>query len=133
MTANNRADLQRIYEARFSGTAAYRKRVWEILIPEFFQQFIQPTDAVLDLGCGYGEVINSVRCGTKFAMDLNPDAPSHLDPSIHFLEQDCSTRWALASDSLDVVFTSNFFEHLPDTDCLSRTLRSALHCLKPGG
>jgi SAM-dependent methyltransferase len=32
-----------------------------------------------------------------------------------------------------VVFTSNFFEHLPDKDCLKRTLRQALRCLKPGG
>ena len=33
----------------------------------------------------------------------------------------------------DVIFTSNFFEHLPNTTCLSRTLQHALRCLKPGG
>ena len=35
--------------------------------------------------------------------------------------------------SLDTVFTSNFFEHLPDKQCLKQTLRQAYRCLKPGG
>ena len=49
---------------------------------------------VLDLGCGYGEFINQVRARRKIAMDLNPDAPSHLAPGVEFLHQDCSVRWA---------------------------------------
>ena len=35
---------------------------------------------VLDLACGYGEFINTVRCRQKFGMDLNPDSPRFLDP-----------------------------------------------------
>jgi SAM-dependent methyltransferase len=31
------------------------------------------------------------------------------------------------------VFTSNFFEHLPNKQALSRTLAEAKRCLKPGG
>jgi hypothetical protein len=31
------------------------------------------------------------------------------------------------------VFTSNFFEHLPDKSTLGRTLQQALRCLKAGG
>jgi SAM-dependent methyltransferase len=31
------------------------------------------------------------------------------------------------------VFTSNFFEHLPDKATLGKTLDQALRCLKPGG
>ena len=109
------------------------KKSGRCLLPDFFQRFIKPTDAVLDLGCGYGEFINEVRCAKKLAMDLNPDAPSFLDPSIRFLEQDCSTRWELDSDSLNVVFTSNFFEHLPDKEALGRTLDEIFRCLAPGG
>src|SRR5438128_9995788 len=44
-------------------------------------------------------------------MDLNPDAPKYLDSSVKFLEQDCSSPWQVESDSLNVVFTCNFFEH----------------------
>ena len=133
MSAHTSGDLQRIYRARFSETAAYRKKVWQILLPQFFQRFVEPTDAVLDLGCGYGEFINEVRCGKKFAMDLNPDTRGYLDHSVQFLEQDCSTRWPLGSNSLDVVFSSNFFEHLPDKVALGRTLDEIFRCLVPGG
>jgi SAM-dependent methyltransferase len=34
---------------------------------------------------------------------------------------------------LDLVFTSNFFEHLPDKNTLGKTLSQAFRCLKPGG
>ena len=133
MNASTPEDLQRIYEARFGRTAAQRKRVWSVLLSDYFQAHFGPADTVLDLGCGYGEFINQVRCGRKYAMDLNPNAPQFLDSAVVFLEQDCSTRWRLDDHSLDAVFTSNFFEHLPDKHALGRTLDEARRCLKPGG
>ena len=42
-------------------------------------------------------------------------------------------REAVGQVLVAVVFTSNFFEHLPDKDALRRTLQEALRCLKPGG
>jgi SAM-dependent methyltransferase len=126
-------ELSRLYSARFDKTAAYRNRVWQILTTHFFARWIPASGTVLDLGCGYGEFINNVTAAGKFAMDLNPDSRSHLNPEIAFLHQDCSATWEVAADSLDVVFTSNFFEHLPDKDCLKKTLAEALRCLKPGG
>ena len=126
-------NLQRIYQRRFNPTAAYRHRVWGVLTRSFFCRWISPESAVLDLGCGYGEFINNVRAASKFAMDLNPDSPAHLNDGIRFLSQDCSKVWPLPDDSLDTVFTSNFFEHLSDKAALRETLRQALRCLKPGG
>jgi len=114
-------------------TAVYRNRVWQVLTREFFNRWVRPDATVLDLGCGYGEFINNIPAGRKLAMDLNPDAAKHLVPGIEFLHQDCSAPWPLPDNCLDVVFTSNFFEHLPDKECLNRTLCHALRCLKPGG
>ena len=133
MSANAPADLQRIYEARFHANLDYRRAVWRVLIDDFFQQYLKPDAAVLDLGCGYGEFINQVRCAKKFAMDLNPDMPRRVDNEVTALLQDCSTSWQLPDESLDAVFTSNFFEHLPDKAALGRTLDQARRCLKPGG
>jgi SAM-dependent methyltransferase len=133
MSANAPADLQRIYEARFDANLDYRRAVWRVLIDDFFQQYIRSNDAVLDLGCGYGEFINQARCGKKIAMDLNPDMPRRVEARVQTLLQDCSTDWQLPDNSLDVVFTSNFFEHLPDKAALGRTLDQARRCLKPGG
>ncbi len=131
--ASTQQELSKIYHRRFIRTAAYRNRVWQVLTRDFFNRWVKPDASVLDLGCGYGEFINNIAAGRKFAMDLNPDAPAHLAKNIEFLHQDCSAPWPIADNSLDIVFTSNFFEHLPDKECLSRTLRQTLRSLKPGG
>jgi SAM-dependent methyltransferase len=133
VSGNAAGDLRRIYAARFAANAAYRRAVWRILIDDFFSQWLRPTDAVLDLGCGYGEFINQVRASRRLAMDLNPDAPARLEPAVECLLQDCSQPWAVPDGTLDVVFTSNFFEHLPDKAALGRTLDEVRRCLKPGG
>jgi SAM-dependent methyltransferase len=133
MTANQPEELRRIYGARFEKNLNHRRRVWDVLVRELFQGYISPAAAVLDLGCGYGEFINAIRCGQKWAMDLNPDAPRFLAANVRFLQQDCSARWQCADASLDVVFTSNFFEHLPGKSALKLTLEEAFRCLKPGG
>jgi SAM-dependent methyltransferase len=102
-------ELQRIYRRRFSHTSDYRNRVWQVLATTFFNRWISAEAAVLDIGCGYGEFINNIAAGKKYAMDLNPDAPKHLAPAVHFFEQDCSSSWPLPDNTLDAVFTSNFF------------------------
>jgi SAM-dependent methyltransferase len=126
-------DLQNIYAARFATLEDYRTRVWQVLTAEFFSQWVKPADSVLDLGCGYGEFINNIKAREKFAMDLNPSARDRVAPDVRLLQQDCSLPWPLADDSLDVVFTSNFFEHLPTKEALQSTLVEALRCLKPQG
>lgn len=126
-------NLSSEYALRFSGREQERLRVWSVLVRDFFQKIISPQSTVLDLGCGYGEFINLVKAGKKFGMDLNPDAPKYLNDDVVFLKQDCSEEWALEGDCLDVVFTSNFFEHLPDKSSLSKTFEQAHRCLKSGG
>jgi SAM-dependent methyltransferase len=133
MSSNAPADLQRIYETRFRTNPDYRRAVWRVLIDQFFMRFVRPTDTVLDLGCGYGEFINQVQCASRYAMDLNPDMPRRLEKGVVPLLQDCSSPWQLPDHSLDVVFTSNFFEHLPDKQALGRTLDQARRCLRVGG
>jgi SAM-dependent methyltransferase len=127
------SDLEKIYSARFSGQQAYRTQVWQILTRNFFSRWIRPTDTVLDLGCGYGEFSNNIVAGRKYAMDLNPSAQSYLAPEIQLLQQDCSLPWPLPDHSLDIVFTSNFLEHLREKPALQSTLGEAARCLKPGG
>jgi SAM-dependent methyltransferase len=125
--------LQRLYQARFQKKHAYRCQVWSVLCESFFQKWVPAGGTVLDLGCGCGEFINQIKAGRKYGMDLNPDASSFLQPEVTYLQQNCSEPWPLKSDSLDVVFTSNFFEHLPDKAALGRTLDNARLSLKPGG
>jgi SAM-dependent methyltransferase len=127
------SELQTLYRGRFESGTAYRQAVWRVLISDFFATYARNAQAVLDLGCGYGEFINQVSAPLRYAMDLNPDAARRLDPQVRLLGQDCSSPWPLADEVLDLVFTSNFFEHLPDKAALARTLAEIRRCLKPGG
>lgn len=126
-------DLAREYRRRFGDKIAYRNEVWSVLTRQYFQRLIPADAAVLDLGAGWGEFIRQIEAGRKFAMDLNPEMPERVGKGVHTIEQDCSSPWAVEPDSLDVVFTSNFFEHLPNKDALRRTILQAHRCLKPGG
>ncbi len=126
------SDLRQLYAARFAGKTEYRQKVWRQLCA-FFAKWVPADGAVLDLGCGYCEFINNVRCRRKFGMDLNPDARGFASPEVTILSQDCSAPWEVAPGSLDVVFTSNFFEHLPTKAALESTLEQAHRALAPGG
>jgi SAM-dependent methyltransferase len=126
-------ELKKIYAARFEGAEAYRLSVWRTLIGHYFEHQVDLRGSVLDLGCGYGVFINQVTSQERYAMDLNPATRDLLVHGVTFFEQDCSHRWPLEDNKLDVVFTSNFFEHLPDKATLGRTLDEVYRCLKPGG
>lgn len=131
--SENPSELTQIYERRFRTLEDYRNRVWQVLTGAFFSKWVRPEHAVLDLGCGYGEFINNIKAGQKHGMDLNPATASKLHKEVKFLEQDCSQHWNLPDESLDIVFTSNFLEHLGDKDAVKRTLAQARRCLRPGG
>lgn len=126
-------DLQQQYKLRFGPAQAYRDEVWKILCKSFFSRHVPADGAVLDMGAGWGEFINNIPAGRKFAMDLNPETQERLAAGITFLHRDCAREWPLDVGSLDVVFTSNFLEHLPDRGGLERTITEAHRCLKAGG
>jgi SAM-dependent methyltransferase len=125
--------LRLIYHHRFAGLEDYRRSVWRVLTAGVFSKWITAESSVLDLGSGYCEFINQIRARRKFAMDLNPAARSHANGDVSVFLQDCSEEWPIPPGTLDAVFTSNFFEHLPDKWALERTIRAAFSRLKPGG
>jgi SAM-dependent methyltransferase len=133
LTPHSSSDLEAIYRKRFAGLEDYRRAVWRVLTGKVFAKWIAPDSSVLDLGSGYCEFINHIPARKKYAMDLNPATKSQAADGVTVLLQDCSTEWPLNPDSLDAVFTSNFFEHLPDKAALERTVRNACRCLKQGG
>jgi SAM-dependent methyltransferase len=132
-SSNGSEELESIYRQRFGAFRDYRQRVWKTLVERFFSRYVSRDAAVLDLGCGRGEFINNIQCRKKFAMDINPDTRHYLNSDVTFLEQDGSLRWNLSDDALDVVFTSNFFEHAPSKQVLSEIIAQTRRCIRPGG
>ena len=127
-------DLQKIYAARFEQTGLEkRRRVWRVLCQNFFNDLVGPNETVLDLACGYGEFINSVRAGKKIAVDLNPDAKNFLAPDVtHYLSA-ATDLSAVPAGTVDVVFTSNFLEHLKDKAECDKVFAEVKKVLRPGG
>jgi ubiquinone/menaquinone biosynthesis C-methylase UbiE len=126
--------IDKIYQARFDpATIAAKKKLWNVLVEEFLQRRV-PTDAVVaDIGGGYCEFINAVRCQKKYVVDLNPDVKSYADPDVEIIMSHASEISALLDASLDVAFASNFFEHLPSKEVLFEVLAEIRRVLKRGG
>jgi ubiquinone/menaquinone biosynthesis C-methylase UbiE len=125
--------LRELYHGRFSERDRLRKlELWRILCRVFFQRYVKPEDVVVDLGAGYCEFINHIRCRTKYAVDLNPDTKIAAAPDVNVLSTMSSRLDMLADGSVDVVFASNFFEHLPDAREFLSTLGELRRILRPG-
>ncbi|MCC7366860.1 MAG: glycosyltransferase [Chloroflexi bacterium] len=133
MTGTAVNDLQQIYRNRFGEHRNARAEIWRVLVRDFFQASIKRSDTVLDLGCGYGEFLNHVRCARRIGVDLNPDSASMLDADIEFHHGVVDDLSFLSDHTVDVVFTSNLLEHLPDRATVERTIIEARRVLKPGG
>lgn len=125
--------LQEEYKQRFQGADLYRDLVWKILCCDFFSKYISTNSTLLDLGAGWGEFSRNINVSKKYAMDLNPECGKRVAGYSTFLQQDCSLAWPIEDGALDIVFTSNFLEHLPKKELVEKTLKEALRCLKPGG
>jgi SAM-dependent methyltransferase len=125
--------VQQQYRQRFAQASDYRNALWSVLCTDFFQHYVDSESVLLDLGCGWGEFSNNIVARKKYAMDMNPDAASRLGDNVELLLQDCSQPWTLPDGCLDVVFTSNFLEHLPEKSHIELTIASVKRCLKPGG
>lgn len=126
-------DLASLYQHRFTEADRLGKvRIWQVLVRIFFQPLIGMNKVVLDLACGYGEFINAVAAKKKYAVDLNPDAAKFLNADVS-LYLTSATIIPVEDRSIDVVFTSNFLEHLKSKDECNAVFAEVRRILKPGG
>ena len=127
-------DAPTLYAHRFDPSErAAKAKLWAVLCADFFQHYVRPSDAVLDLGAGFCEFINHIQCAKKYAVDGNPQIAelAAADVEAHCGAAD-RLEW-LPDASVDVVFASNFFEHLPNSAALLAVLGEARRVLRPDG
>jgi SAM-dependent methyltransferase len=127
-------DLQKIYAARFlEEELPLKNKIWQVICSEFLSQFVPKTGTVVDIGAGYCEFINHIDCHKKIAIDLNPDVKKFADADVEIINESCMAMTSLSDNSVDVVFMSNFLEHLLNKQQVFETLQEAKRILTLGG
>ena len=124
-----------LYRQRFADVSqAKRAAMWEVLCRVVLQRYVAPTDTVIDLGAGFCEFINSIRCARKIAVDASPAVRRHAAVDVTVVQGELpAVLQELKDATANVVFCSNFFEHLPDKAAVLAVLRAVQRVLKPGG
>lgn len=108
-----------------------RSVVWKE-IAKYLTKYIPEDSTVLDLGAGYCDFINNVRANKKIALDSSPDLKKYADKDVLIVNSFSTNIQNVSDFSVDVVFSSNLFEHLTDND-LDKTMNEIKRVLKEGG
>lgn len=126
--------LEKLYRHRFEEADLPAKRaIWKVLCDDFFPKYIHETDVVVDIGAGYCEFINQIKAGRRIAVDLNPRVAEFAAPGVEVRHESCTELGSIEAGSADIVFMSNFLEHLPSKQMVLDTISAACRVLRPGG
>lgn len=99
------------HETRFAFNRR-RDLLWKTLCEAYFQRLIPPDACVLDLGTGYGNFINHIRCARRIAVDPWEGAIPHIASDVEVHIGSATDLGFVPDNSVDFVFASNLFEHL---------------------
>lgn len=119
-----------IYKNRFTDLKQ-KNKIWEIITKNYFQNFINYNDIVLDIPCGNCEFINNINCRKKIAIDINKDSKKYIGKNLVF-KCNSSTKIKLNNKSVNKIFVSNFFEHISRPDII-KTIKEFHRILKERG
>lgn len=125
---------QAIYSHRFSAAQERaRQQTWSVLVPQFFQRYVKPTDVVVDLGAGDGLFITRIVASMRIAVDISPHAEALKERGVLVYRIPATELSRHLPEKADVIFMSNFLEHLPDKRTLLEVLEECRKSLRPGG
>lgn len=118
------------FETRLAPNPA-RSDTWRHL-GGYFQRWIEPGFAVLELGAGWCDFSNAITAARVVAMDLDDTVERNAAPQVEAVVGDCTDLSRFEDGSFDVVFASNLLEHLERADT-NRLVDGVLRVLRPGG
>lgn len=122
------------YQTRFNKDEKERKNdIWSWLCRYGLQKFISKSDWVIDVGAGYCEFINNIKCKKKIAIDINPETKRYAAKGVEVFNFNKSSLEKKFRSKADVVFFSNFFEHLDSKEQIIEFMGFAYTVLKRGG
>jgi SAM-dependent methyltransferase len=106
-----------------------------------FNLAVEPTDTVLDIGCGVGRLTRPLAAhaahvyGIDISSEMLARARQHHGEikSIEWLHGDGSTLRPITDASIDVCISHVVFQHIPDPQITMGYVREMARVLKPGG
>lgn len=111
---------------------ARRAVLWKALWRHHFGALVPASACVLDLGCGYGEFINSVAARRRIALDRWDGFQRFLAPGVEAIVANVTDLDRLDDGAIDFAFASNLFEHLTQAE-FAATLAALRRKLSPEG
>jgi hypothetical protein len=120
-------ELTEIYKRRFhsssvSGAVKSRNNAWKALYSKKLKHYIQDSMTVMDLGSGPGYFSNQVKSKRVIAVDLDMENKYHLNSNVEFHCTSSDDLKFAGNETIDIVFSSNLFEHLGSRENLFKTL-----------
>jgi SAM-dependent methyltransferase len=101
-------------------------------IARYVERDAPQVDTLVELGPGYCDFINQFPATHKIAFDLNPDTSKFAAPDVQLRIRDAVDLDEIAPRSVDLVFASNFLEHLGE-DEVDLLLSNVRDVLSPSG
>ncbi len=123
-----------IYTKRFSDRVEkIREITWEVLCEEFFQSYVSFDDIVVDIGAGDGHFIKNIRAARRIAVDISEHVNTLENSGVEVVVGSALKLAKLVPTKVDVIFLSNFLEHLPNKNLVLDLLDQCRESLKLDG
>jgi ubiquinone/menaquinone biosynthesis C-methylase UbiE len=127
------ARVTHVYGNRFTSADAVRKNELWREVCRYLNRFVPSDGVVLDLACDRGDFIRNIVAREKWATDLR-DVSEHLPTDVEFVQANgLELRGRLPNQYFDLVFMSNYLEHLPSGEAVIEQLEEVAELLTFGG
>ncbi len=130
-SSNENLDLAKVYKFRFEQLAQSKKAETWGIITNWIERQLENPKIVLDPAAGLGEFIVASRAQERWACDLTDQRKSW--------PKNITTRFGdiaiveLPKEHFDLIFVSNFLEHLATPDHVYRYVMQLRQALKTNG
>lgn len=127
-------DLEALYNKRFQKKEREIKNtLWGLICELELQKHISLNDTVIDVGAGYCEFINNIKAKKKIAVDINKDTKNFANKDVDIQVCHYAKIPKKYKSQADIVFISNFLEHLDNKDEIVEVLQISKGLLKKRG
>ena len=121
-------DRRTFYNASASGRFQGRFRHYHHLVQNYIGFLVPPGLRVLEIGCGYGDLLASVAPARGVGVDFSSaiaDKASQLHPELQFIVQEALEF--SGAEKFDYILLSDLINDLPDVQALFEKMRECSH------